>query len=82
MKAPKNLMPLLVGIGVFIGVAFLANNQNQIQEQLPDDGGRQVLCIGIIANTNNVARDNDTLIRICKDVGIDRADFPPTTASN
>ncbi len=45
----------------------------------PDDGGRVVLCTGIIANVANVARDYPEVIRICKEVGVDRADYPTTT---
>ena len=44
----------------------------------PDDGGRIVLCTGIVANTANVARDDPQVINICKEVGVDRADYPPT----
>jgi hypothetical protein len=44
----------------------------------PDDGGRVVLCTGIIANTANVARDDPNVVRICREVGVDRADYPDT----
>lgn len=54
------------------GFSYIIDHQND-----PTDG-RTVLCIGIIANTNNVARDDPFVIEACKAAGVDRADYPPT----
>lgn len=43
----------------------------------PDDATK-VLCTGIIANTANVARDDPLVVSVCTQLGINRADYPPT----
>ena len=63
---------------VVVLMLFLLYNQATVRESIPDDRGRQVLCIGILANVNNVARDNPTVVSTCRDAGVDRADYPKT----
>lgn len=56
-------------------VAAFAWHESRANE--PTDG-RTVLCIGIIANTSNVARDDPFVIDACREAGVDRNDYPPT----
>ena len=42
------------------------------------DASRKILCTGIIANVSNTARDDPSVVQLCKEVGVDRTRFPDT----
>lgn len=62
-------------VGVAIGLVALGfvTLYNEASDS-PDDA-RRVLCIGIMANEANTARDEPLVIELCEDVGIHRSDY-------
>jgi hypothetical protein len=68
----RSVIIIWVGIVlVLVGIVVLKTGQ-------PDSGGREVLCIGIMANVNNAARDVPRVAEVCEAVGVLRSDYPAT----
>lgn len=66
-------------LSIVIVVLVMVSGFAWLHDKLDDPtDGRTILCIGIIANTGNVARDDPFVIDACKEAGVDRADYPPT----
>ncbi len=67
-------------IGWFIVVCIMVGGFAFVnyQREAGQEDGRRILCTGIVANANNLARDDPEVIRLCKEVGVDRADYAPT----
>lgn len=63
---------------VLVMVAGFAYVDGQREESTTE--GRFILCSGIIANTGNVARDDPAVVQLCREVGVNRADYPATVA--
>lgn len=63
------IIPILLGILIGMMYYIIATQSNA-----PEDG-RKVLCIGILANTENPARNVPQVISLCSDVGIEVTDY-------
>ncbi len=74
-RAPRTWSDIL-GYGIIVLVMVAGFAYVDASRQAATDQGRRVLCTGIIANTNNVARDDPFVIDICRQVGVDRDDYP------
>jgi hypothetical protein len=68
----------ILGYFVIIAVMVAGFAYVNASRQEATDQGRRILCTGIIANTSSSARDDSFVIKACGDVGVYRADFPPT----
>lgn len=67
-------------LGYFIIVCVMVAGFAYLDVRREDQSaaGRQILCTGIIANTNNVARDDVEVVKLCRAVDVDREDYPDT----
>jgi hypothetical protein len=70
----------ILGIGMV--AALQVAGFAYIRAAQPDNGGRVVLCTGILANTANTARDDPVVIEVCRQVGVLRENYPETQSPN
>jgi hypothetical protein len=69
---------------LFIGIVFIICAQTAMMVYLGErgigvpEGTRQVVCIGVLGNTLNPARDDPRIVASCAEVGINIEDYPPT----
>ncbi len=71
----------ILGYVIVILVMVAGFNYLEVARSNSAVDGRIVLCTGIVANTGNVARDDPNVVRICKEVGVDRSDYPETAVA-
>jgi len=69
IKTAKAHWPTMVVIGLLTVNLIMLASLISTQSDAPEDG-RKVLCIGILSNTENPAREDSLVQDLCADVGI------------
>lgn len=78
MSRTTNGWSTIIGYAIIVLVMVAGFAYVDGQREASTQDGRFILCSGIVANTGNVARDDPQVIALCREVGVNRADYPAT----